>query len=329
MKTLSEELLDRAVPAMLAGVEIYNKPGFPYRDESFVVLAINAWELLLKARWLALNEDKRQSLYVYKKGSSSSRRAASKIPVKRTRSKAPRTHSIDFLAKKLLESKNLDRSVFNNLQVMLEYRNCATHFVNESPAFYSRLFEVGAASVKNFVNAAEDWFQRDLSQFNLPVMPISLMSMPSNVDVALLNAEERNFLAFLESVDDADVDPESRYTVSLNVEFRFTKSKARDAFEVRMSNDPAALEVRLTQENIREKYPWDYDILTERCRQRFRDFKANQKYHDIRKRLEADEGLVRLRYLDPGNPRSAKKRLYNPNILKEFDVHYTKKSSSS
>lgn len=258
MKTLSEELLDRAVPAMLAGVEIYNKPGFPYRDESFVVLAINAWELLLKARWLALNENKRQSLYVYKKGSSSSRRAASKIPVKRTRSEAPRTHSIDFLAKKLLESKNLDRSVFNNLQVMPEYRNCATHFVNESPAFYSRLFEVGAASVKNFVNAAEDWFQRDLSQFNLPAMPISLMSMPSNVDVALLNAEE----------------------------------------------------------NIREKYPWDYDILTERCRQRFRDFKANQKYHDIRKRLEADEGLVRLRYLESGQSQECQETPLQPKHLK-------------
>ena len=320
MKPLSGELLDRAVPAMLAAIEIYNKPGFPYRDESFTVLAINAWELLLKARWLVLNEEDRQSLYVYKNSTA-------KVRAKRTRSKAPRTHSIDYLAKKLLESKNLDRSVFNNLQVILEYRNCATHFVNESPAFYTRLFEIGAASVKNFVNVTEDWFQRDLSQFSLPVMPISLMSLPSDVDVALLNAEEKNFLAFLESLDDADEDPESRYSVSLNVDVKFTRSKARHAFEVKVSDDPAAPEVRLTEEDIREKYPWDYNTLTERCRKRYRNFKANQKYHRIRKPLESNEGFARLRFLDPGNPRSAKKRFYNSNILKEFDKHYTKRGS--
>ena len=60
MKSHSKNLLDRAVLAMAGAVELYNKPGFPYRNESFVVLAINAWELLLKARWLALHNHKRK-----------------------------------------------------------------------------------------------------------------------------------------------------------------------------------------------------------------------------------------------------------------------------
>ena len=54
MKSLSKELLDRTVLAMVAAIEIYNKPGFPYRNESFTILAINGWELLLKAKWLDL-----------------------------------------------------------------------------------------------------------------------------------------------------------------------------------------------------------------------------------------------------------------------------------
>lgn len=29
------------------------------------------------------------------------------------------------------------------------------------------------------------------------------------------------------------------------------------------------------------------------------------------------------RYLDPDNPKSGKKEFYSPNILKEFDKHYT------
>ena len=53
MKARSKELLDRAVAATVAAIEIYNKPDFLYREEAFAVLAINGWELLLKAKWLA------------------------------------------------------------------------------------------------------------------------------------------------------------------------------------------------------------------------------------------------------------------------------------
>ena len=35
--------------AILAAIEIYNKPQIEYRDECFTILLINAWELLLKA----------------------------------------------------------------------------------------------------------------------------------------------------------------------------------------------------------------------------------------------------------------------------------------
>ncbi len=37
MKSRSKELLDRAIAAMVAAIEIYNKPGFPYRTESLKV----------------------------------------------------------------------------------------------------------------------------------------------------------------------------------------------------------------------------------------------------------------------------------------------------
>ena len=38
---------------MVAAIEIYNKPQFSYRPQSFAILALNAWELLFKAKWLA------------------------------------------------------------------------------------------------------------------------------------------------------------------------------------------------------------------------------------------------------------------------------------
>lgn len=52
---------------MISAIEIYNKPDFKYREETFAILAINSWELLLKAKWLKDNDNKIRSLYVFEK----------------------------------------------------------------------------------------------------------------------------------------------------------------------------------------------------------------------------------------------------------------------
>ena len=48
-------LLDKSIGSMLSAIEIYNKPAFHNREEVFAILAVNSWELLLKAQWLRLN----------------------------------------------------------------------------------------------------------------------------------------------------------------------------------------------------------------------------------------------------------------------------------
>ncbi len=207
---------------------------------------------------------------------------------------------------------------------MLEFRHGATHFYNESPAFYARLYEIGAACVKNFVNVVHEWFQRDIAEFNLYLMPLTFMALPSNVESSFLNTEEKNFLAFVNDIDEPESDPESSYSVSVNVELKFTRSKSKDALPVHVTTNSSALTVRLTEEDIRERYPWDYGTFTEKCRERYKNFKANKKYHEIRKCLETDERFARSRFLDPGNTKSAKKIFFKPNIMTEFDKHYNK-----
>ena len=64
MKSKSNELLDKSISAMIAAIEVYNKPDFLYRGETFSILAINSWELLLKAKHLKDNHNKMRSLYV-------------------------------------------------------------------------------------------------------------------------------------------------------------------------------------------------------------------------------------------------------------------------
>ena len=113
--------------------------------------------------------------------------------------------------------------------------------------------------------------------------------------------------------------------MTVNIELKFTRSKAKDALAAQITNDPNAPAVRLTDEQIREKYPWDYQKLTEECAKRYSDFKQDKTYHTIRKGLLGDLRFGAIRFLDPGNPKSAKKPFFNPNILNELDKHYTKK----
>ncbi len=322
MKSRAKELLDRSISAMASAVEIYNKPGFSYRNESFTILAINAWELLLKAKWLTLNNNQVRSLYVYEHRANKSGMRSKKTFVKRTRSNTPFTHDITYLSTKLKEQKILDASAHDNLEAMLEFRDCAIHFYNDSPAFNERLYEIGAACVRNFAYAARDWFSREVGEFDIQLMPLTFLKLPSEVTAFLLNVEEQQFLSFLDSIYSTNYALESAYAVALNVDFRFIKSKGAFAVPSRTTNDPSAFELRVSEEDIREKYPWDYSTLNERCKDRYKDFKRNQEYHRVRKPLQEDERYAKVRFLDPGNPNGTKKLFFNPNILQELDKHY-------
>lgn len=324
MKARSKELLDRAVAATVAAIEIYNKPDFLYREEAFSVLAINGWELLLKAKWLADHGNKVSTLYVMEPRTKKDGTKSKKLKIKETRSGNPFTHSLDHLAKRLVETKAFDANAWANIQALLELRDSSIHFYNHSGAFPVRLQEIGTASLKNFVAATKAWFGRDLSEFNFYLMPLSFVAMPQQTDGVVLNQEERKFLAFIEGLEPANDDANSPYSVTVNIDIKFTRSKAKDALGVKITNDPNAPSVRLTEEQIRERYPWDYDRLTSECRKRYSDFKAAQKYHDVRKRLLGDKRYGEIRFLDPGNPKSSKKPFFSPNIIQVFDKHYTR-----
>ena len=186
MKSKSRELLDKSVSAMIAAIEIYNKPDFLYRGETFAILAINSWELLLKSKWLTDHKNKMNSLYVMetvknKDGSNSKRKR-----VKITRSGNPFTHSVDYIAKKLIEKGELDKAVFDNIQALIELRDSAIHFYNYSLKFNMRIQELGTATLHNYVLLYKKWFRKDLSQYNFYLMPLSFIRGEGTRDILLL-----------------------------------------------------------------------------------------------------------------------------------------------
>lgn len=328
-----QELIEKAIAATVSAIEIYNKPDFRYRSETFCILAINGWELLFKAKWLKENDNKIDSLYAKKSGQEKYKSEINEQQFKVTRSGNPLTHSIDYLAKKLMELKHLEQNAWANIQALLELRDSSIHFYNSSPYFANKLQEIGSASLHNFVSLIVEWFDYDLSKFNLFLMPLTFLDIPSDTKAILVNKEEENVLRFLEHLKSKANNSDAKYSVALNVEVKFLRSKAKDALNVKMVSpaSPNAFGLHITEEQILMGYPWDYKKLTEKCKERYSDFKLNQTFHKLRKTIckQMEDKVFKIRYLDPNKQEGTEKKFYKPEILKEFDKHYTRRDGKT
>ena len=99
----------------------------------------------------------------------------------------------------------------------------------------------------------------------------------------------------------------------------------KSKIEMRPSSSLKALQVRVEEKDIKKLYPWDYKRLTAVLRKRYKDFKQNQRYHELRKKLKPKKEFCFTRRLDPDNPKSPQKDFYSKEIIKEFDKFYTLK----
>jgi len=329
-------MLEKSVAAIVAAIEIYNKPDFRYREEVFSILAVNAWELLAKAYLLKLNKNSLKCLYVYDKSKKKSGQDSKRLKVKLNRSGNPITHSLEHCLA-LIEQKTgspLNPSLKKNIEAIIELRDNSVHFLNRIPTFSKKLQEIGSATLKNYVTLVKTWFNYDMSEFNFYLMPLSFFTDHTNFEAVILNREEKRFLKFIDSLEKNDTDVESPFNITVNINVSFSKTRVPGAIEVTpvRPGDPlaeGATRIVLTEEQIQERYPWTYRDLVDRLQQRYADFRQDRKFHQIRKSLVTDERFVLIRYLDPKKPKSARKYFYNANIVKEFDKYYTLKSDTS
>lgn len=322
MKSRRSELLKRSIHAAVAAIEIYNKPNFLYREESFSVLMINSWELLIKAKWLSLNNNRIGALYTREPIKKKDGSAGKKLVYKLTRSGFNQTHGLEFIAKKLLAQNKLHANVWHNIQGLVEVRDTAVHFYNDSSTLPLRIHELGSASISNYAAAIYEWFGESLREYNLSLMPLAFVSPPQSTQGIVTTKEEKNLLAFIESLKKNESTDDSRYTVSVNIKVRLHRSTGADGIGLKVTNNKDALEIKISDEQFREKYPIDYRQLTKQCRTRYLGFKEDSKFTKIRKSLCHDPKFAQTRYLDSLNPKSAKKVFYSSSIWHELDKNY-------
>jgi hypothetical protein len=320
----STRLLQNAEAALISAIEIYNKPTFAYREEAFTILALNAWELLVKAKLLSVNGNDPRCLYVYFSPKTKAGQPSKKLQVKRNRSNNVMTMGLEACVVALEKAgTTVPPAVKKNLEALTEIRGNAVHYLNASPLLGKQVLEIGTASLRNFMELGKLWLDLDLSSYSLYLMPIGFLP-PSAATGIVVSNDERNVVNYLAKLmTDADDDKASDYHVSLDVNISFKRTSVADAAAVIISNDPNAVAVTISEEDIRKQYPWEYAVLVQKLRARYMDFKENDKYHALRKKLATNPRYMKSRYLDPGNPKSSRKDFYNPNIVAEFDKAYT------
>ena len=331
MKGRRSLLVEKSVHACLAAIEIYNKPDFKYREEVFAILMLNAWELLLKARIIQVNDGQRRSIEIFdtvrNKDGTASKRKSRKL----NRSGNPMTIGLDRAISLVTGhgQNGIDDRCAANLELLREIRDNAVHMYNIPAGLSKRIQEIGSAALKNFVNAAEMWFDLRLDRYNFYLMPLAFHSPSEIIDSLQSDKHPKAVRKLLDQITEVEhshpSSDDDKFSVTMQIQLKFVRASGADALPVRVvQDDPNAIPVAVTEDSLLSSFPWSYKELTEHLTKRYSDFSQNKKYHKIRKNLEKAEKYSRVRYLDPSKQTGTRKIFYSPGILSEFDRHYTK-----
>lgn len=316
--------LEKSLASAISAIEVYNKPDFKYREETFSILMINAWELLLKAKIIKDNNSDLRSIYIQEKTKNKDGTTSKRFYPKLNRSLNPMTIEI----RGAMEKTNIPEVLKENLNLLIEVRDNSIHYINKDPLFSKKISEIGTANLKSYVKLFNDWFDYDLSQYNFYLMPISFFHTfeLESFSVNKQSKQIQNLIAhILQKESEYPSNEKKDHNISLKIETKFSKSSTPDSLKVQY--DPnATLKVKVdAEEQFKKKYPMDYQELTSKLQKRYKDFVINNKFYKLKRNLEKDEKYCGERFLDFVKKTGTSKKYYSTEIFKEFDKSYTKK----
>jgi len=240
MKSRSRSLADKSVDAMLAAMELYNKPNFAYREECFSILAINAWELLLKARLLQLSDNRIATILTYERRRNADGQMSQKWYRKRNRSGTHLSIGLFGAFDRIRDEfgDKIPASMRSNLELLCEVRDSSVHFMNKGIDLAKIVQEVGTACLRNYLKLVREWFGVDLSVYNFFLMPLAFVGGDGQVEVLSLNASEQRVIEYMRGVIARDSpNEEDEYAVALTMELKFSRSKSPDATAIIVTNE--------------------------------------------------------------------------------------------
>lgn len=264
MRAVYKHLLDNSISASLSAIEIYNKPDFKYRNEIFVILIINSWELLFKAKILKDNK-KINSIYAY-----------DGRKIKKNRNKAPLTIEIIGAMNKI----GVDSVLEDNLFKLIEIRDTAIHFYNRDFTKYL-IYALGAASLRNYHKLMKDWFNKDLLEYNFYILPLGFVYNFKTFSVMELNKEPdviKNLIADIsEKQKDNKTENDGFYLVCEVETKMISAKKLSDATDLVVKIDPSSPTTTIIKkEKLTDQYPLSYKELRDKISKKVRKTKMKK-----------------------------------------------------
>lgn len=272
MKATYQILLDNSLSAAISAIEIYNKPDFKYRNETFVILIINAWELLLKAKILKDNHNNKISLYV--KGSDNeyiTSRTGNYLTIEIT---------------KAMSAVKLNSTLKENIEHILEIRDTAIHFYNKDTISYT-IFALGAATLQNYQKIIKQWFSRDLTAYNFYILPLGFNYSFKNFSMIDINAEPeaiRNLLKVIVKSQNSGFDFQSGFYLVADIIAEVTSAKKMaNPADITIAIDQKSSDSGIIrQQKIIDLYPFTTAEVWEQVKLAIPSLKQNTFYEFIK-----------------------------------------------
>lgn len=330
MDAITESLLENSNSAIMGCIELHNKPNFSYRYEVCVILAINAWELMLKAY---INENRKEIRLINKDGISK-----------------PFDDCVKIVSDN--EGKNF-RTTEENLNSLYKFRCQIIHFYKDN--IDAIIFSLLHTSILLYNDFSKKQFNIDLSEkSNLILLPIGFNPIYSPIDflsnksyIKKTSLFVQNFIEEIivttnklleEGVSEAilstfnmSVINENR-TTNADIIAGITKDEESSKLsvnnilnDVKITENKDAKEIRISEDSLfKTKYVLTYKEVTDRCREIFSDFKQNSRFNLIMKGIKKQPNLYKKRYLDAIEQSGSGKDYYSNEIFDELAKHYTR-----
>lgn len=330
---VAKTLVKNGCAALMAAIEIHNKPVFDYRYEVCTLLIINAWELVVKA-------------FIYKR--------LPKVKLEEDGQPLAFKKCLKILEGHFAgEDKKAFLPIKESLENLYKYRNSVAHFHSEE--LDTILFSLLRASVIDFAAFVKTHFNCDVCGGPTVILPIHVSGDFNPVEFLVKRPTEsgasnevRDFINGLfescERLQAAGVNDSILSTWTMEI---LSAKKASNAdvlaarantapdatpinllntlgSEIKISDSPSATLVRMTDEEFFKIYSENYEAVCNTASDMFRDFKANPKFHAIKEKLQGNPNFHGIRWLGPEG-KGQKKDWYTKAIYDELAKHYTRK----
>lgn len=138
-----------------------------------------------------------------------------------------------------------------------------------------------------------------------------------------MTRESQNFITVVQSMMESS-EPSEEFDIAIRIGVNFHKSSSFESTPVQYSKDGTP--VTLSEEDIRQRFPYSYMDVCTKAKERYSDFKRGSGFNAIMKEIKREGKLCFQRKLDTSNPKSPNQYFYSTNIWQKLDLKYTRKS---